>query len=202
MFALSVSGFVGFGGVGTKVINDALEYIRRELRDYLQVANTDVIIDSVHVLREDALATGAYISLVNVEQESALRNTEHVMRQGNQARYIEPAVFVNLYVLFAFSFQDYGATLLRLSQTIELFQSKRVFSAENETTINPFPTTLEKLVFDLHNLNIEQLNHLWGVLGGTYLPSVLYKMRLLQVQREETTPAPEIQTIQVDTGVN
>jgi hypothetical protein len=35
-------------------------------------------------------------------------------------------------------------------------------------------------------MNFEQLNHLWGILGGKYLPSVLYKIRRVTVDEEAT----------------
>ena len=64
---------------------------------------------------------------------------------------------------------------------------------------NPFPQTLEKIIFDIYNLDFEKLNHLWGVLGCSYFPSVLYKVRLIKVQADISAPGPEITTIQVDT---
>ncbi|MGH6784321.1 MAG: DUF4255 domain-containing protein, partial [Sphingomicrobium sp.] len=183
------------------MINEAIDYIRRELRDYLGVDDTEVIIDNAHVLKDAANSKGAYISIVNVKEETALKNGEHYVRENNQVRYKEPPVYLNLYLLLSFEFDDYGQSLLRLSQAVELFQSKRVFSAENDTPANQFPATLEKLVFDFVNLNFEELNHLWGVLGGAYYPSVLYKVRLVKVQRDVTAPAPEIGKIQLVASV-
>ena len=183
------------------MINDAVDYIRREVRNHLGVDDSEVLVDNVHIIKEPDNANGVYISLVNVEEETALKNTSHHIRQNNQVHYKEPPVFLNLYLLFSFEFQNYSASLLRLSQTIELFQSKRSFSAENEAPANPFPPTLERLIFDFCNLNFEQLNHLWGVQGGAYFPSVLYKVRLVRVQRDESVEGPEITTIQVDTSV-
>ena len=64
---------------------------------------------------------------------------------------------------------------------------------------NPFPASLEKLVFEMVNMNFEELNNLWGVLGGAYFPSVVYKVRMVKVQLDATEPAPEITTIQLET---
>jgi len=63
----------------------------------------------------------------------------------------------------------------------------------------PFPATLEKLTFDMVNMNFEQLNNLWGVLGGSYFPSVVYKVRLVKVQAAETVQAPEILETEIRT---
>jgi Pvc16 N-terminal domain len=181
------------------MINEAIEYIRREIRVVLGVDDTEVIAGNVHELKDSNNIRGLYLSLVNLEEESTLKNNNHYLRQNNDVRYQQPAIYLNLFLLFSFNFENYGTSLLRLSQVIELFQSKPVFIAENETVNNPFPSTLEKLIFDFYNLNFEQLNHLWGILGGTYFPSVLYKVRLVKIQRDESIEAPEIITIQVNT---
>jgi len=40
--------------------------------------------------------------------------------------------------------------------------------------------------------NFEELNNLWGVLGGSCIPSVVYKMRLVKIQASTAQIAPEI----------
>lgn len=185
------------------MIGDAIEFIRKEVRDHLGVADDEVIINSARRLVEDANPPGAYISLVNVQEETALRNAPHVERRQGQSQYVEPPVFLNLYLLFAFEFLTYASSLLHLSKTVELFQTKRWFSPETQSGpgANAFPATLEKLVFEMVNMNFEELNNLWGVLGGAYFPSVVYKVRLVKVQFDQATPASEIQTIQLDTVI-
>ena len=184
------------------MINEAVEYIRKEVRIFLNIDDADAIIDNIHVLKsENGPAEGVYISLVNVKEETALKNGDHYVRENNQVRYKEPPVHLNIYLLFAFAFGDYAKNLLKLSQTVELFQSKRVFSSDNDLPANPFPASLEKLIFDFTSLNFEELNHLWGVLGGAYFPSVLYRMRLIKVQHAATLNAPEIKNLELNTGV-
>jgi len=181
------------------MISDAMEYIRREVVAYLGIGNGDVVAGYIHLLKEDNTTRGLYMSLVNLEEEATLRNTSHAIRHpDNTVTYREPPLFLNVYLLFAANFSNYDTSLLRLSQTIELFQSKRMFEAANASAANPFPITLEKLIFDFYNLNTEQLNNLWSVLGGAYLPSVVYKMRMVRVQRDESVSGPPITTIRVD----
>ncbi|MNN16384.1 hypothetical protein D3C81_1295200 [compost metagenome] len=45
------------------------------------------------------------------------------------------------------------------------------------------------------NMNFEELNNLWGVLGDAYFPSVVYKVRMVKVQLDEIEDAPEVTTI-------
>ena len=49
---------------------------------------------------------------------------------------------------------------------------------------DPRRTEIERLVVELYSLNLEQQNHLWGYLGGKYLPSVVYKVRLVRIQED------------------
>ncbi len=175
------------------MIAQALEFIRKSVEEHLD-GTPEVVIDSARKLSKEENA-GAIITLVNVQEETVLRNTPHVERRNGQTHYIEPPVYVNLHLLFAFDFQSYATSLAHLSDTIELFQARRWFSAENSTPNNPFPPSLEKLVVEIVNLGFEELNNLWGVLGGTYLPSVLCKFRLVKIQAGDLVEAPEITTI-------
>ncbi len=38
---------------------------------------------------------------------------------------------------------------------------------------------IEKLVFEMASITPEQLNNIWGSLGAKYMPSVVYKVRML-----------------------
>lgn len=185
------------------MIADTVEFIRKEVRRHLGVADAEVIANSARKLVDEAGSLGAYISLINVEEEFALRNTPHAERRLGQSRYVEPPVYLNLYLLFAFNFQNYSTSLVHLSKTIELFQAKRWFAAATQSSpgATPFPATLEKLVFEMVNMNFEALNNLWGVLGDAYFPSVVYKIRLVKVQFDQSEPAPEITTISLNTVI-
>jgi hypothetical protein len=39
-----------------------------------------------------------------------------------------------------------------------------------------------KLIFDLFSPSMEEINHLWGTLGGKQYPFVLYVMRMLDLK--------------------
>ncbi|HWR83759.1 MAG TPA: DUF4255 domain-containing protein [Candidatus Deferrimicrobium sp.] len=183
------------------MINEALSYIRRKVRDGLDpnVSDGEVILGNIHALKENTNQRGVYISLVNLEEEATLKNTNHY-RRNDDAWYPQQTLYLNLYLLFAFNFQDYSASLIRLSKTVEFFLKNPVFPTSDESAANSFPTELEKLIFDIYNLNFEQLNHLWSILGGAYFPSVLYKVRLIKVHHIETDKVKEVETIVVETN--
>ena len=133
------------------MINDAVEYIRKEIKSHLGIPIGEVNVGNIHLLKDES-KTGVYISLINLEQEKTLKNLSHATKVNNQTVYLEPPVHLNLYLLFAFEFGLYSTSLLRLSQTVELFQSKSNFTADNAIVANPFPASLQKLIFDLHLL--------------------------------------------------
>lgn len=121
------------------------------------------------------------LSLVNIEREvaaaaSSMRLQPH---NGDYIR-VNPPWSLNLYVLVSACFgNNYGESLKFLSSAIAFFQGKPVFTGENAPD---FPRGLEKLSLEMVNLNFQDLNHLWGNLGGKYLPSVVLKARMLTIQ--------------------
>lgn len=173
----------------------SLEYVRKTLEKYIGDPNVDVSINSARKLADQGNPAGIVVTLINVQEETALKNTPTVRRTGLRSEYVEPPVFLNLYLLFAFDFAKYETGLAHLAKTIELFQARRWFSADNSTSANPFPPELEKLCFEMVNLSFEELNNLWSVLGGTYLPSAVYKVRLVRIEGAQKVEAPEISTI-------
>ncbi len=95
---------------------------------------------------------------------------------------------------FVANHSDYYTALSRLSEVIDFFQAKPYFSPLD----SGFPNNFAKLTFEVYSLKMEQLNHLWGILGGLYFPSVLYKERIKKIRKVlEDKDGPEIKEIQL-----
>lgn len=156
------------------------------------------MIESARVLANQDNPQGAYITLVNVEEEPTLRNVPVIERDGATLNRREPAINLNLYLLFSFEFQTYETSLLHLSNTIGLFQEKRLYTAANASGTNPLPPELERLRFEIFNMSFEALNNLWGVMGGAYFPSIVYKVSIIAIQSAVPEGADEISTIAFD----
>jgi hypothetical protein len=56
------------------------------------------------------------------------------------------------------------------------FQYKNVFTPANTPRLD---NGIDKLVFEIASITPEQLNNIWGSIGAKYMPSVIYKMRML-----------------------
>jgi hypothetical protein len=133
------------------------------------------------------------VSLVNIKEEKTLKNTSHSVRDDvtKKAFYENPAVFLNLQILVVASHTSYTNALLMLSRAIRFFQlcntftEKSVASASITTNapVNPADRLVAfKLIFDLHSPSMEEVNHLWGTLGGKQYPFALYMMRMLELK--------------------
>lgn len=132
------------------------------------------------------------VTLVNVEREAAAAVSAMQLRpQNGEYVRVSPALNLNLYVLVSAYFgSNYGESLKFLSSAMGFFQSKPVYSREDAPD---FPPGLEKLSLEMVNLSLQDLNNLWGNLGGKYLPSVVFKARMLTIQEGWVTAhVPEI----------
>lgn len=115
------------------------------------------------------------ISLVNIEQER--------LTSKSPINIDNKPVNIYLYILFAAGFTEnnYEEALKLLSATIGFFQHKPVFNHQNTPDLNPL---VDKLFFEMVNLNIQELSQLWGIQGGKYYPSVLYRSRVVSIREE------------------
>jgi hypothetical protein len=173
------------------IIKDALSFLEKELKNYLSIklnSGSEEIIkvgNIVKVLDGDGdtstNAARAIISIVNIEEDRLSKSPDNYRKIDDKIVYKNPKVFLNIYLLIAAKQTDYSEALKVLSFIIQFFQHKYVFDVQNSPLLDP---RIEKLVLDLHTLNFEQMNHLWGILGGKYVPSVLYKMRVVGIEEE------------------
>ncbi|HSR39003.1 MAG TPA: DUF4255 domain-containing protein [Phnomibacter sp.] len=129
-----------------------------------------------------AEAANTLLGLVNIEEDRIAKNPENVVRTVDGIVYRNPKIHLNLYALFAVAHSNYPIALQTLATIIQCFQSQRVFDAGSHPGMDP---ALEKISLDLFTLNFEQVNHLWSTLGGKYLPSVLYKVRVVGIEDTE-----------------
>jgi hypothetical protein len=98
--------------------------------------------------------------------------------------YHNAPVSLNLYLLFSANFtNNYDNALRILSLVLEFFQGQRTFTSPPSADPNRLSGRAE-LNFNLYTMTFEQLNHLWGALGGKQLPSALYRVYLVQLEDE------------------
>lgn len=191
------------------MIDIALILLRDELINYLSSRDTaTVVVDNIGLLETPGgvgLAENIIITLVNVQEESTLKNQSALRRPFNgTAIYQNPPVNLNLYVLFTCNYtgDHYNLALKRLSYIIRFLQSKNVFSVSSSVSggsVNANDPDIIDLKFtmELYTLTFEQINHLWGSLGGRQMPFVMYKLRLVTItERATVREVPLIEEIE------
>lgn len=123
----------------------------------------------------------AFLSLVNIEEDRISKSNENFIRKDSSIIYKNPKVHLNLYLLFSVSLPTYVESLKRLSYIIQFFQYQNVFTSLTSPTL---PVGVEELILDINTLSFQDLNNLWGVMGSKYLPSVMYKLRMITISEE------------------
>lgn len=168
------------------MIDTSITVIADRLNQYLK--NTfdlaeDVVVVSNILEQDGSLAAHidnkVVVFLVNIEKDSSVGYQSNARTAGairSPSGY--PPLRLNLYLMIAASFggKNYPESLKFISQAISFFQRSPVFDHQTAPELDKRVT---KLVLDIENISFRDLSSLWGVLSGKYLPSVLYKMRML-----------------------
>lgn len=133
------------------------------------------------------------LSVVNIQEERTLKNgPTHVRDEvALRVRYENPPTFVNLAILVTATHTKYDDALLALSRALAFFQFRNVFTHENVdpqsltdgAPVNDLDRLVDfKLILNLWSATLEEVNDMWGMLGGKQFPFALYSMRMLELK--------------------
>jgi len=177
------------------MIYEALQIISEQLDNYLssQGLNNLVKLENIALLESasenaDNVKGKVVLTLLNLEEESAMKNMPSFKVRDGKTEYKNPPVNLNLYLLICANCDTYDKSLRCISKTIQFFQGKKVFTSTN-TVYNRTNVAFNvldyfKFILELHTLSFEELNHVWGTLGGRQLPSVVYKIQVLEIAQD------------------
>jgi uncharacterized protein DUF4255 len=184
------------------MIYHALNIVVNELNRHLDVEYNPVPVGK-HQVEIGNLAEGVgsnavpremlYFSLVNIQEEKSLKNLPNFVRDNTRltAVYENPPIFLNFQILMTATHAEYKNALLMLSRVIRFFQFKNVFTQDNvihDSIVTGAPSNdldkLEtfKLIFDIYSPTMEEVNHLWGTLGGKQYPFAIYLLRMMELK--------------------
>ena len=187
------------------MIDQVLNNIVTRLNGFIDTTVPDVVLGNLAQMGSgtesilESIEDKVVISVVNIQQESTLRNSPsnrpiYDDSGGIQGVARHPALFLNVYVLIGANKSNYNTALLRISQVLGFFQRNPIITF-SEMPILP-NLGLERIIFDLHSTDFEELNQLWSIMGGKYIPSVVYKMRMAFIDSfEEGATIPMVKTI-------
>lgn len=177
------------------MIYEAIQIISQQLDGYLSSAGLSnlVVLENIALFETSSenaekLNNKVVLTLLNVEEEATMKNLPNFkVIDKTTTEYRNPPVHLNLFLLISGNCNTYTNSLRSISKTIEFFQGKRTFTSEN-TVYEPkedFDVLGQfKLIVELHTPTFEELNYVWGTLGGRQLPSVIYKIQLVEIDRK------------------
>lgn len=185
------------------MIDAAISHIAGQLNQYLRRSfdlNEDIVVVS-NILEQDGnvasnVANKLVIFLINVEKETSPVRSPNNDTTGLDRSVVSYApIYLNLYLMVAghFNGANYPESLKFLSNTISFFQRHPVMDHDNSPDLDG---RIEKLILDIENLNIKDLSTLWSAISGKYLPSIIYKIRMVAFDSGDVRrPEPLIKEI-------
>lgn len=168
------------------MIDSALTYIRdilnENFRNEHSVSENKVVLSNI-IKNNGEVAPNLdgkiVFFLISLNEEPALRNTlNRSAGFENGTIAIKPsALHLNLQVLFCSNFDSnvYAEGLRYLTSLIKFFKTNRIIPIDLPNQ------KIGKLSFELCNLNYDELSHLWSAIGSKLLPSVIYKVSMIEI---------------------
>lgn len=121
------------------------------------------------------------VFLANIHKDSFPHASERQPVAMDGANFLyAPPLYLNLYVMIGAYFDSarYADSLRFLSCAVSCFQAKPMLDQNNTPDLGE---GIDKLILDIENVSIHELSNLWGIMGGKYIPSILYRVRMLTV---------------------
>jgi hypothetical protein len=177
------------------MIYEVLQIVTDEVNNYLSGLDMDksVQLDNIAVIDQDQSDTTidmedcVVLTLLNMDEEKTLKNFPNIRKTGANVDYLNKTINLNLYVLFSANRSSYIKSLKDISKIIEFFQGKHLFTQGNSDydrdNISMEGLKDFRFTVELYTPTFEELNFIWGTLGGKQYPSALYKLSLIEIER-------------------
>ncbi len=178
------------------MIYETLQILKEQIESYFtEVGLGKIVILENIALWESGSASASKLedkvamTLLKLEEEQTLKNVPNYKIKDNKTEYSNPPVHLNLFILISANCEIYEKSLRSISRVIQFFQGKKIFTSGN-TVYNRKNVSLDVLdqfrfIVELYTPGFEELNHIWGILGGRQLPSVIYKVQIVQIEQDK-----------------
>ncbi|MFD1604372.1 DUF4255 domain-containing protein [Flavobacterium artemisiae] len=177
------------------MVFEVIQIITEQVNNYLDeiglektvVAENIAFLESQNDTVADNLEDKVALTLINLDEESTLKNFPNHKIENTKTIYRNSVINLNLYLLFSANRSAYVNSLNDISKIIAFFQGKRLFTQANTiyNRNNVAMANIDNFKFsvELYTPTFEELNYIWGTLGGKQLPSALYKVSMIQIER-------------------
>jgi uncharacterized protein DUF4255 len=174
------------------MIYEVFKSISSNLNEYLKgIYNTPedmVVVTTLSQSQGDEISDSqnkVVISLLNIERETAMGISSGLSNMSSDFyKKTQPPWYLNMVFVVAavYNGQQYLQSLKVLSNVYEFFQTNNRFS------ISSSDQSVKKnwsVVVDLMNVNFQELTNFWSVMGGSYYPSMVGKIRMIALDSAE-----------------
>ncbi|MWB94649.1 DUF4255 domain-containing protein [Flavobacterium sp. GA093] len=177
------------------MIFEVIQIITEQVNNYLEeigleksiVAENIAFLESQNDTVSGNLDDKVALTLINLDEETTLKNFPNHVIEKDKTIYKNNVINLNLYLLFSANRNAYINSLNDISKIIAFFQSKKLFTQANTiyNRNNVAMANIDNFRFsvELYTPTFEELNYIWGTLGGKQLPSALYKVSMIQIER-------------------
>lgn len=167
-------------------IRGVLEVIRKLANEYMQ--NLDRRSDDWVVLTSSVYHDGSVsesirdkvvMTLYNITRENIVSTYTHTKGGPDSLSVVQPPIYIDLHLVFMANFagHNYPDGLSAISGIISFFQQNPWFTQANAPDLGP---EIDKITLELSSIDPVEVNYIMSMLGTRYLPSVFYKLRMLQ----------------------
>ncbi|MFT5780054.1 MAG: hypothetical protein ACI837_003015 [Crocinitomicaceae bacterium] len=174
------------------MIKDALvflrDYLNREIRLTYGIDEDKVVVGSL-IDPDGSLAAEMtnrmVLSLVCLEQEAASGDSgKYISSSAGGFERKSPPIHLNLFVLMSANYHssNYLEALKMLSSSIAIFQGSSVFDRSSHPEMEK---SLNRLALEIVNMPLKDYSNIWNGIGAKYVPSIMYKIRLVTIEKDK-----------------
>lgn len=185
----------------SNTISPVLEFIKERIVSFSGTPNS-VNVGNVGILGDEdfgvATFSKIFISILKIDEERLASNPNVYFKHETNDEYsklVNAHKHFSLTLLFAAcsSNERYAEALQRLERVLECFQEQHIYEI-------PLPGGSDNLriVLELQNMDINQQNQLWSILGGKYFPSVIYKVKMIPILSIEEDGYGIVERVRID----
>ncbi|VAW71681.1 hypothetical protein MNBD_GAMMA10-2848 [hydrothermal vent metagenome] len=175
------------------MIDIAMKVITHQLNRYMHQRfelDEDVVVLSTPFDADGGIASQVsnklVVFLANLTKDTVpYTSTQHAPASGAGSSFASSVpLYLNLHVIVGSCFDAarYPESLKYLSHAVRCFQVNSVIDKETHPALDE---TVEKLILDIENIGIHDLGNLWGIQGGKYIPSILYRVRMVSFANDD-----------------
>ncbi len=183
------------------VIFASVNHIATQLNQYLKnrfELSEDIVIVSNLINHDGAIEANTnnkvVVFLANLEKDTMpQRQTRSFNSPDGRHLVTSKPLYLNLSLVITANFTgaNYLEALKFISHIVSYFQLNPIFDHQNSPELSP---GIEKLILNIENIQRHDLSSMWGMFGAKYLPSIIYKVRMVTMGSQAITS--QVSTVQ------